>query len=283
MKKVGLGIIIGIIIGSGAVYAATSLYNSTEVDYTPTDTSWNVSNVGAALDDLKASSGNALANLKNTAIAKAVGADGNTLTSVINKLGDITNNGKVTQSLNTSTKSYTIPKGYHDGTGSVSLTTEEKTVTASRSAQTVTPTSGKVLSKVTVNKYPDATGTYTAKSRGSALDMGTTNNYRYVNTNSVPNSNSETYNVTSNGKKDMGATNNYRYVNVNVSSDVKHAVTVKARALRNQSSTEADPLTVYVEISVDGTLKSSNEVTHHLGGDDKRYIWSGYTQIDTTI
>ncbi|MBP3766603.1 MAG: hypothetical protein J6G98_05425, partial [Bacilli bacterium] len=97
MRKYLIGLFTGVLIISSVVYAS-SLFNSTEVDYTPTDTSWNVSNVGAALDDLKASSGNALANLKNTAIAKAVGADGNTLTSVINKLGDITNNGKVTQS-----------------------------------------------------------------------------------------------------------------------------------------------------------------------------------------
>ena len=62
---------------------------------------------------------------------------------------------------------------------------QEKTVTASRSAQTVSPDSGKLLSKVTVNKYPDASGTYTPSSNGTALDMGATNNYRYVNTSNV--------------------------------------------------------------------------------------------------
>ena len=64
---------------------------------------------------------------------------------------------------------------------------QTKAVTASRSAQTVTPDSGKYLSEVTVNKYPDATGTYTypANSTGGTYDMGATNNLRYVNASNV--------------------------------------------------------------------------------------------------
>lgn len=65
--------------------------------------------------------------------------------------GTMTNNGAVTKTLNTSTTSYTIPEGYHDGTGKVSITTETKTATPTTSSQSITPTSGKVLSKVTVN------------------------------------------------------------------------------------------------------------------------------------
>lgn len=95
------------------------------------------------------------------------------------------------------------------------ISTQEKSVTSSRSAQTVTPDSGKYLSKVTVNALAP-TGTYAASSRGNSLDMGATSNYRYVNTNGVPNSNTETYTFPANdtgGTKDLGATNNYRYVN----------------------------------------------------------------------
>ena len=66
-------------------------------------------------------------------------------------------------------------------------------------------------------KRAELTNTYTPTSRASNLDMGSNHSYRYVNTNSVPNSNSGTYgSVTSNGVKDMGATNSYRYCNINV-------------------------------------------------------------------
>ena len=213
------------------------------------------------------------------------------------QVGTMTNRGAVSVTLDTSTKSYTVPAGYHNGSGTVSITTQErsasastsdqnitpdsgkvlskvaiskitpqntagtaavasgqdstgpyvyfpygwypsggndrqyirmtaaqaiaacpsetKTVTSSRSAQTVTPTSGKLMSKVTVNALAP-TGTYTASSRGASLDMGATSNYRYVNTNSVPNSNSGTYTFASGdtgGTKDLGTTNTYRYVN----------------------------------------------------------------------
>lgn len=59
-------------------------------------------------------------------------------------------------------------------------------------------------------------GTYTASSRGASLDMGASNSYRYVNTNGVPNSNSGTYTYGSGstgGTVDLGETNGYRYVN----------------------------------------------------------------------
>ena len=123
-----------------------------------------------------------------------------------------------TKSATPSTSAQTISPDSGKLLSSVSvsaISTQEKTVTSSRSAQTVTPDSGKYLSKVTVNALAP-TGTYTASSRGTSLDMGATSNYRYVNTNSVPNSNSGTYTPTSNGSAlDMGATNSYRYVNTN--------------------------------------------------------------------
>lgn len=70
--------------------------------------------------------------------------------------GTMTNNGNVAKTLNTTTVSYTIPKGYHGGTGTVTITLEEKSATPTKAVQTITPTSGKVLSKVTVAAIPAA-------------------------------------------------------------------------------------------------------------------------------
>ncbi len=68
--------------------------------------------------------------------------------------GTMVNNGKVTQHLDVSTIQYVIAAGYHDGTGTVSIVLEEKTVTPTKAQQIITPATGKVLSKVTVNPIP---------------------------------------------------------------------------------------------------------------------------------
>ena len=70
--------------------------------------------------------------------------------------GTMANNGAVSKTLDATTgnQSYTVPKGYHSGTGTVNVVLEEKSATPTKSAQTITPTSGKVLSKVTVAAIP---------------------------------------------------------------------------------------------------------------------------------
>jgi len=71
--------------------------------------------------------------------------------------GTMPNNGAVSKTLDATSnnQSYKVPKGHHSGEGTVKITLEEKSATPTKSAQTVTPTSGKVLSKVTVNPIPD--------------------------------------------------------------------------------------------------------------------------------
>lgn len=78
-----------------------------------------------------------------------VAADGAIIT------GTMTNNGAVEKTLDVTAITYTIPKGYHSGTGTVKIALETKTVTPTKSAQDITPTKGKVLSKVTVAAIPD--------------------------------------------------------------------------------------------------------------------------------
>lgn len=68
--------------------------------------------------------------------------------------GTMPNNGAVEKTLTTTETSYTVPEGYHNGEGTVIIVPEQKTVQPSRSEQSVTPTTGKVLSKVTVGAIP---------------------------------------------------------------------------------------------------------------------------------
>ena len=79
-----------------------------------------------------------------------IASDGTTTT------GTMTNNGAVSKTLDATTdnQSYTVPSGYHNGSGSVSITLETKSATPSTSSQDITPTNGKVLSKVTVGAIP---------------------------------------------------------------------------------------------------------------------------------
>lgn len=78
--------------------------------------------------------------------------------------GTMPNNGAVSKTLDATSnnQSYTVPAGYHNGSGTVSISLETKSATPSTSSQDITPTSGKVLSKVTVgaipSKYGDTTG-----------------------------------------------------------------------------------------------------------------------------
>ncbi len=82
--------------------------------------------------------------------------------------GSMPNNGAVTKTLDGTTKSYTVPAGYHDGTGKVSITTEEKSATPTKAAQTITPSTGKVLTKVSVAAIPAAYQDVSAVDAGAA-------------------------------------------------------------------------------------------------------------------
>lgn len=91
-------------------------------------------------------------------------ADGTTTT------GTMPNNGAVSKTLDATTgnQSYIIPAGYHNGVGKVTVALEEKTATPTTTPQNITPTAGKVLSKVTVNAIPAQYGDATGKTATAA-------------------------------------------------------------------------------------------------------------------
>lgn len=69
--------------------------------------------------------------------------------------GTMTNQGAKDVTLDVELNSFAIPKGFHNGEGVVDIVLETKSATPTKSAQNITPTDGKVLSKVTVAAIPD--------------------------------------------------------------------------------------------------------------------------------
>lgn len=70
--------------------------------------------------------------------------------------GTMPNVGKQELLLDASTNNLAIGKGYHDGTGRAYVVVEdEKSVTPTKTSQSVTAAAGKILGKVTVQKIPD--------------------------------------------------------------------------------------------------------------------------------
>ncbi len=69
--------------------------------------------------------------------------------------GEMLNHGAVDQYLSGTVVSYTIPRGFHPGTGAIKITLENKIVTPKKNQQKITASEGKVLGEVTVEAIPD--------------------------------------------------------------------------------------------------------------------------------
>lgn len=132
----------------------TGYYGLSDVTVAPIPEAYqNVSGVTAAAGDV----------LATKVIVDATGAS---------VTGTMPNVGTVSKTLDATSnnQSYTVPAGKHSGSGTVNIVLEEKTATPSASAQDVTPTAGKVLSKVTVNAIPSIWGNVTGDD-GVAADV----------------------------------------------------------------------------------------------------------------
>lgn len=137
--------------GTVSIVPETKLATPTKMEQTVTPTSGKVLTsvtVGAIPDKYQ--------DVSNvTAVAQHVlSGDVFVNTEGTEVTGSMPNNGSVSKTLNTTTTTFAIPAGYHDGTGSISIVTETKTATPTKSKQTISPTTGKVLSSVTVNAIP---------------------------------------------------------------------------------------------------------------------------------
>ena len=124
------------------------------------------------------------AGVAETKVGTAAAGDvltGKTFTnaSSVGASGSMANNGAVSKTLDATTgnQSYTIPAGYHNGSGSVGITLEEKTCTPSTTAQNITPTAGKVLSKVAVAAIATEEKTATAPATGTTDVTPTSGKY----------------------------------------------------------------------------------------------------------
>ena len=134
---------------------------------TPTTSSQNITPTSGKV--LSKVTVNAIpSNYKDTTNVDATAGDVLEGKTIVTSTGEVTgtmpDNGAVFKTLDTTTnnQSYTVPAGYHNGSGTVSIVLESKSTTPTTSSQTITPTSGKVLSQVTVAaipaKYGDTTG-----------------------------------------------------------------------------------------------------------------------------
>lgn len=102
-------------------------------------------------------------SFRNTGVSLGVALDTDNLTQLAEKFSDIDNQGAVQVTVQEG-ETYTIPSGYHNGSGTVSgvggggdYTLQQKTVTPTKSEQDVSPDQGYYgLSSVTVEAIPDA-------------------------------------------------------------------------------------------------------------------------------
>lgn len=185
--------------------------------------------------------------------------------------GTMTNNGAVSATVDVRSghTSYTVPAGYHNGSGTVSLQTETKSATPTEGTQTITPTAGKVLSSVTVNPIP---ATYGSVSNATATAATILNGYKAVIKNASGEAELVTGTYTGGGG---GSATIYKDTTGRISTSLSGedvtsiAVTpgtydIYISCSACASTTTSRTANVYAKI--DGTTQTSGSLTHTFTG-----------------
>ena len=180
-------IIGGLIFGSIGIYGANN-YKSDGIEYSPTDTSWKVSNVNQAINSLY-SMKTELDNIKSIGDATAAQILSGKTAAIKGNLviGSMTNNGAVTSILNAG-GSYTIPAGYHNGSGKVTVNT-----LASQTEATAT------AADITSGKTAWVNGTKITGTKATGGNISSSISYSAVETDIVYLTQTITYNIANMG------------------------------------------------------------------------------------
>lgn len=153
-------------------------------------------------------------------------------------VGSMPNIEAVSQTLKPTATVYNIPLGYHDGTGKVSISVEEKTVSPTTSEQTVVPSTGKVLSEVNITAIQTEIKTATPQTESQTITPSSGKYLSKVTVNAMPTATQATpsISVDSSGKITASATQTAGYVAAGTKSATKQMTVQAAKTITPSGS-----------------------------------------------